>query len=153
MPIYVPKAFSTNPRETYCPVCHEPADWVLMMGETHKFVCIYCQMIHLGEPKGGACVKCGCNKLDDKGVPGPEEKFACAKPCEACRERLAKVQAVVTLGGLAFRCQTCGTIGAFDKNNPLVPAFREQFPNAGDHWDLDQQNCPECKKNAVSTGD
>lgn len=146
MPIFVPKEFSFNPRSLFCPICRlDQPEQVLMVGEVHKFICIHCQMLHLGQPDDEKCVRCGCNVLEDKGVPPEDEKFAAPDPCAPCRTNLTRIGAVVALGGLAWRCKDCGAHGAFDHNNPVVPEFRARFTEPNAMWELDQPNCPSCR--------
>lgn len=147
MPIYVPRRFSTNPRQTFCPICRGPTDEVLMMGDTHKFICIHCSMLHLGQPDDRLCVQCQCNKLRDTGESLPDERFAASRACDACQEAIVQARAVIALGGLGFRCSDCGSIGAFAKENPMVAEFRSRFPDKRTNvWQLDRLNCPECRK-------
>ena len=144
MPVYVPRQFGFNGRETFCPTCLGPTDKILMMGSTHKFTCIHCGMLHLGAPDSGCCVKCGCNRLRDEGESVEGEKFANWEPCDPCRDKIRKVEAVVELGGLRWRCEDCGSFGAFSNTNPVVDEFRKRFPDAP-VWNLRSENCPDCQ--------
>jgi hypothetical protein len=75
----------------------------LMVGDSHKITCDHCEMVHLGMPTNHVCASCGCKKLTDSGVPKEDESFQCDRPCRGCQEKLAKIKAVVTLGGSGER--------------------------------------------------
>ena len=147
MPLYIPRQFSTNPRETFCPICRGSTDEVLMMGATHKLVCVHCGMLHLGAPEGEICIKCGCNRLRDEGESLPEEKFVASRACRPCTDAIRKARAVIELGGRGVQCSDCGAIGAFAKETPKVAEYRSRFADQPEKvWQLDHHDCPECRK-------
>lgn len=117
-----------------------------LVGDVHEFVCGHCQMSHLGSPPNG-CVSCGCRSLTDSGVPQEGRSFPAAAPCRKCVENLRRIQAVVVLGGVGWRCVTCGSLGAAEKGSVLADSLRKKFPDKKDMCEIDGTECPECKKN------
>ena len=117
----------------------------MMVGDTHKFVCAGCSFIHLGKPDDGKCVKCGCSILKDHGVPEAEDSFPLPKPCPKCLKKLKDIEAIVHLGGAAYRCVSCGAMGAFAKDDDKAKVLRGQDP-AKTTFEIDSSQCPQCGK-------
>lgn len=116
-----------------------------MVGDVHKFTCDHCGMIHLGPPNDGRCVTCGCQKLTDHGIPSEEETFQSPRICMECQKVMAKIKAIVTLGGVAYRCVSCRATGAFMPDHPQAQKLKGMFPDRS-QFDLDAIDCPECQK-------
>ena len=150
MPIYIPAKLAFNARPVFCPSCKEQMPGTkLMIGDTHKFTCDHCSMIHLGAPDSGACVSCGCKKLTDHGIPPETESFQCNQPCQDCQEKMRKIAAVKVLGGVGYHCVTCGTYGGSAPGAPLTLALQDMFPEKN-QFEIDQKDCPECRKRATA---
>ena len=146
MPKFVLTTQSFNPRNTHCPMCREPTpEFKLMIGDTHKFVCSGCGFVHLGMPDEKRCVKCGCSILQDKGVPGEDESFPLPKPCSKCAEKLLRIEATVQLGGAAYKCVSCGAIGAFVAGDPRASTLFEEKGASG-VYEIDKSICPQCNE-------
>lgn len=144
MPVFVPEQYSFGPRKVHCPLCLAPLKIRLMVGDTHKFICAGCGFMHLGKPDDGRCVKCQCSILRDEGVPGEDEGFPHNAPCPACSKRLADIKAIVQLGGISFRCVSCGGLGAFAKDDPRTIEFKKQQPEKNS-CEIDRSTCPQCQ--------
>ncbi len=146
MPIYVPVEASFNPRGVFCPACKDPMPaFRLMVGETHKITCDHCGMVHLGLPASKVCASCGCKKLTNHGVSKEDDTFQFNHPCRPCQEKMAKIKALVTLGGVAYHCTSCGSFGASPAGTPLTTKLKGMFEGRTS-FEVDHTDCPECQK-------
>jgi hypothetical protein len=146
MPLFVKTENSYNPRDVHCPLCLVPKpEMKLMMGGQHKYVCAGCGFMHLGLPDTNACVRCGCSILSDKGEPKEDESFPDTKPCSKCEKQVKTIDAMVLLGGIAFRCSSCGAIGAFDKDDSRATDFKSKNPDKRS-CEINETTCPQCLK-------
>jgi Ni,Fe-hydrogenase I small subunit len=71
-------------------------------------------------------------------------------PCEGCARKLQEVQAAIVLGGTGWRCVSCGSVGASEKNSSLALALKKKFPDKK-MCEIDLTDCPQCHKNEPQT--
>lgn len=115
-----------------------------MVGATHKYICAGCKFMHLGLPDNNECVKCRCTILNDHGIPKEDESLPSDALCLSCREKIKNINAIVQLGGVSFRCSSCGSMGAFAADDARAVSFKKEAP-AGKSILFDESSCPECE--------
>jgi hypothetical protein len=141
MPIFLKTCDAFNPRSVHCPLCLEGMDEVkILIGDTRQFECNGCEFLHLGKPKDGKCVRCGCSILNDIGVPPESCSFPFSEPCGKCAKELSLISAKVTLGEFGFVCTKCRKFGTL----PNPPENFRSLEVGKLLNEITEKQCPYC---------
>ncbi len=146
MSLKLHKRLGPNARMTFCLRCGGEGSALALIGHANfKGVCPEHGDVYGLTAGAHTCGVANCGrKLSDVKELTDWEKVPAPAPCTKCLEGLALQRKIIEEGGIAWRCSTCGSEGAFalgadEESNARIRHVREQG-----YTGVDMPNCPVC---------
>lgn len=148
MSIKLHKRLGPNPRMSFCPKCGGDASALALIGDANfKGVCPEHGDVYGLRARAHTCSVPNCGRqLSDVVELTDYEKVPSPMPCTKCAEGLALQKKAIEEGGIAWRCCTCGSEGAFilgedEESNAQIRAVRQRG-----YTGVEIPGCPVCAK-------
>lgn len=115
-----------NARPSICPRCDQPGKQVMLGTKDYMALCKACEIMSLGHEKGNSkCPACGKeNEVELLEIP---EEMAIPFICDLCRTDIQTCAKIVKEGGAFWKCEDCGSDGAFTAIHPMTKRARKEL--------------------------
>lgn len=139
-----------NTHLTMCSRCGCDMDELILLGANeHIMKCDRCGVRSIGgRPKGDVCPECEQRTTWHRdGTVGEHDRLPASQLCEACKLELDNMRAIVTAGGIYWRCSDCGANGAISPEAGMSSAVRRQMgiePPDPCGVEFSRDDCPAC---------
>lgn len=155
MSLRLHKTLGVNPHQTFCPLCKEDHDQIVLIGANVRiYACTRCRVeVYGGHAPGQPCPTCGGHHTMVHVSDIKEgEKIPANCPCVKCQAEQKEHADAVAAGGVYWRCRECKKQGVIIAESEMAKAIRaaakiEPPAKVGVEFEKCLEHQPESKQN------